>query len=247
MVNKKEKKDALKKMLNEKTLLEMSGGGKADWPNAFDIIPNTVKLENNTSGTQTVGNVLGQLAAINTSITATNQYLSSDVSTRNTIKGLVFTNTNRISATKLIAPGDNFSGQLDATKGLPLYIADQVSKATGSMTGTSIYTQLDTSFKTNGSDIALSNPITDIFSKITYPFNQDKDDLTATFNGGNNRYLTLYDLITDDNGKFLSPDVDLILNRFSGLAQFKHLPALQFLPGVSGGGRRKNKSRKVRK
>ena len=61
---------------------------------------------------------------------------------------------------------------------------------------------------------------------------------------GKNRVLTLYDLITKDDGTFLSPDVDAILNRLSSLAQFKHLPSIT---NLAGGGSKRNRSKKNRK
>lgn len=220
MTNKKDKKNALRKMLNEKTLLEMSGGQAApptNWNVGTNVfIPETVSLKKTTTGYTTVGALINRVSQAETAITGLTNYSGGDTNL-DTIRSLNSSNIEQKIGTTLLSP--NIRSPIDTTKGLPLYIADQITKLVGNI-----------QYKSK-----------DDLKFLLYPTEADLNTL------GKNRALTLYDLIVKDDGTFLSPDVELILNRFSAIAQFKHLPALQFIPGAQGGSRKRNKSRKLRK
>lgn len=237
MMNKKEKKNALKKMLNEKTLLEMSGGGDLD-PSITNI-PGAVTL--GADGTTPGMEVNGLLNNING--------LKKDLeNVENILGGDKFCSKLNDNVTSKIELEENLYKNIGGVKptpysvedlvdnkvyGLPLYLADQIAKSTGNNNPT-LPTGLDV----------------DELSKMTYSLEFIKNDITEfnnlTTKKPVNRYLTLFDLITDDNGEFLSKDLNFILNRFSSLAQFKHLPRMEYLL-QDGGNRKRNKSRKLRK
>ena len=233
-----DKKKALKKILNEKTLLEMSGGGDLD--SAYTNIPGDVTL----NGTPvTVKSLLDRHTGIITEFdelrkslggnTLSSSISQLDVSTYNKPGAL----PDYIDKKKTPVTPKELTD--NGVIGFPLYIADQIAKSTGSTDPILPTGITPDSIKTNG------------LSSVDYITDNDIDELKGKQNNGINRYLTLYDLITNDDGKFLSSDVDFILNRFSSLAQFKHLPALQYL-AMGGGSKsnatsKKNKSRKIRK
>ena len=113
--------------------------------------------------------------------------------------------------------------------------------------GTAIPDALNKAFNTLTLPVAVGKSITTLVGTngITDPNNDYTFVATQTPSLGKNRVLTLFDLITKDDGTFLSSDVDAIMNRLSSLAQFKHLPSISHLTG--GGGGRRNRSRKSRK
>lgn len=249
MTNKKEKKNALKKMLNEKPLFEMSGGG-GDLPPDYTNIPGSVTLgaDNGAAGkpvTELLDNILG-FNTTNTDLIkalgGTNFFdkikdLDDTAEVDEQIKSIIGDKPTPVTPQELQDKG---------IMGFPMYIANQIIKSTG------IYNPV---LPTGMTPDDLLDPNKTTFA-LDYVNPTDKVELetlsTPNYtNEGKNRFLTLYDLITDDNGKFLSPDVQFILDRFSSLAQFKHLPALEYL--IQSGGQKsnsvpkKNKSRKVRK
>jgi hypothetical protein len=236
MTNKKEKKDALKKMLNDKTLLEMSGGGDLD--PGTDNIPGNVTL----AGKKPIDELLSNLDGIKVRMDRVENTLggdnfvaklNNDVKNKNDLEKF-YNELGSLKETPYSVDDlvDNHIG------GLPLYLADQIKKATGN----------DNINLPTGDTI---DDLTDKNTNLDLITNTDKNEFND-LNGDPtnkkpvNRYLTLFDLITDDDGKFLSKDLDFILNRFSSLAQFKHLPKMEYLL-QSGGSSKKNRSRKIRK
>lgn len=238
MVNKIDKKKALKKILNEKTLLEMNGGGDLD--SAYTNIPGDVTLN---GGPVSVKTLLDKHTGIitefdelrkslggNTLSSSISQLDESTYDKPGSLPDYILEKNTPVTPKELTDNG---------VIGFPIYIADQIAKSTGSTNPVLPTGMKAEDIKTNG------------VGPVTYITDNDITALAGTQNNGVNRYLTLYDLITSDDGKFLSSDVDFILNRFSSLAQFKHLPALEYL--IQGGGSKsnttskKNKSRKIRK
>lgn len=244
MENKIDKKNALKKMLNEKTLLEMSGG--ADLDSSVTNIPGGITLNGKTK----VSDLMEMITGIKSEITELKKTLggaslSSLIATLD--KSQIVMNAGKKELKILpafikekITPVSTDDLGSNNITGFPLYIADQIAKSTGNNNP-----KLSTGM--------IPGKIKDIGAPVAYIKQEDIDLLASKDNGGINRYLTLYDLITNDDGQFLSSDLDFILNRFSSLAQFKHLPALEYLAtGMVGGSTqnnvsKKNRSRKVRK
>ena len=261
MTNKKEKKNALKKMLNEKPLFEMSGGGDLD-PNVTNI-PGDVTLGGvNGAGGKPITELLDNILGFNTTNTNLIKALggtkdddeSSGTSGSTSSFFDIIKDLDKITEINEKLPAfikDKTSPvtaqelQANGIMGFPLYIANQISKSTG------IYNPVLPTGMTP-EELFGTGSIFDL-GHIHDEDKQDLEELSGSGynNSGRNRYLTLYDLITDNNGRFLSPDVQFILDRFSSLAQFKHLPALEYL--IQSGGQKsnstpkKNKSRKVRK
>ena len=236
-----DKKKALKKILNEKTLLEMNGGGDLD--SAYTNIPGDVTLN---GGPVTVKTLLDRHTGIitefdelrkslggNTLSSSISQLDESTYDKPGSLPDYILEKHTPVTPKELTDNG---------VIGFPLYIADQIAKSTGTTNPVLPTGMKADEIKTNG------------LSSVNYITDNDIAQLITKENNGTNRYLTLYDLITNDDGKFLSSDVDFILNRFSSLAQFKHLPALEYLAsgGMLGGSKsnttyKKNKSRKIRK
>ena len=235
-----DKKNALKKKLNEKTLFEMTGGGDLD--STVTNIPGKVTLD----GTKvTVKSLLDKHTGIVTEFDELRKSLGGSTlsSAISQLDGSTYNKPGTLPdyIQDKITPVTPQELTDEGVIGFPLYIADQIAKSTGSTNPV-----LPTGMKPV--DIKINNGL----GPVTYIKDDDITALVNTTNDGVNRYLTLYDLITNDDGKFLSPDVDFILNRFSSLAQFKHLPALEYLIQAGGGQKsnttsKKNKSRKIRK
>lgn len=233
-----DKKKALKKILNEKTLLEMSGGGDLD--SAYTNIPGDVTLNGTAVTVKTLldrhTGIITEFDELRKSLggnTLSSSISQLDASTYNkpgSLPDYIHKKNTPVTPKELTDNG---------VIGFPLYIADQIAKSTGSTDPILPTGITPDGIKTNG------------LSSVNYITDNDIDELKGKQNNGINRYLTLYDLITNDDGKFLSSDVDFILNRFSSLAQFKHLPALQYL-AMGGGSKsnaisKRNRSRKIRK
>jgi hypothetical protein len=241
MVNNNDKKKILKQMLNEKTLFEMNGGAGITTPSIYgSAIPSTTKIGTGASTDPTIGSVVSNITGIKTSMSETQGALGA---------------TNFINLMRTLGKDSNvktnqqLNGTLPLTVeqvqkkgyvGLPIYIADQISKVTGTMASGQV--GIDKTVDDLENDASDNN--------LTLINESSFKELKATPGEGKNRYLTLYDLITNDQGQFLSADLEIILNQFSSLAQFKHLPSLQYLSqegGKKSGGSTKKRSRKIRK
>lgn len=239
MVNNNDKKNLLKKMLNDKTLFEMNGGAAGTTtPSMYgSTIPSTTKIGTGAATDPTIGSLVSNITGIKTQISET----QGAVGATNFINLMRTLNKNTDLKTN-----PQLNGELPLTVddvknkgyvGLPIYIADQISKVTGTMAS---------------GQVSISKTVDDLQSdnNLTLVSDSSFEELRATTGGGKNRYLTLYDLITNDQGNFLSDDLEIILNQFSSLAQFKHLPSLQYLSqegGKKSSVSTKKKSRKIRK
>jgi hypothetical protein len=239
MVNNNDKKKILKQMLNEKTLFEMNGGAGITTPSIYgSAIPSTTKIGTGASTDPTIGSVVSNITGIKTSMSETQGALGA-TNFINLMRTLgkdsdVKTNPQLNGALPLTVEQVKQKGYV----GLPIYIADQISKVTGTMASGQVAIDKTVEDLKDASD----NDLT----LISYSSFQELEKA----GGGKNRYLTLYDLITNDQGQFLSADLEIILNQFSSLAQFKHLPSLQYLSqegGKKSGGSTKKRSRKIRK
>lgn len=239
MVNNSDKKNLLKKMLNDKTLFEMNGGAVTTPSLYGSAIPSTTKIGTGASTDPTIGSIVSNITGIKTQMSETQGALGAT----NFINLMRSLNKNTDLKTN-----PQLNGTLPLTVddvknkgyvGLPIYIADQISKVTGTMASGQV-----------GIDKTVDDLQSDPDNNLTLVNDSSFEELRATTGGGKNRYLTLYDLITNDQGNFLSADLEIILNQFSSLAQFKHLPSLQYLSqegGKKSSVSTKKRSRKIRK